>query len=225
MEKIRVLLVDDQILFVESLKTVLETLVKDIEVVGIAHDGWEAINRAEDKRPQIILMDVRMPGMDGVEATRIIHGRFPEIHIIMLTTFDDDVYVEQALYHGAEGYLLKDSLPAELIASIRAIAHGAYLIAPGVAKKLIDRVYETAEITADYEEGGKDLPYWFLSLSKREKEVLSLIVRGFSNQEMSEKLFLARQTVKNYVSTIYSKLCAKDRTEIKQMVAKARLRL
>ena len=141
MDFIKVLLVDDQILFVESLKTVLETRTKDIKVIEIAHDGWEAVQKVEKEHPHIVLMDVRMPKMDGVEATSIIKKKFPETHVMMLTTFDDDEFVHDALYHGAVGYLLKDIPPDELITAIRAVNEGSVLISQTVAAKIVQQFY------------------------------------------------------------------------------------
>ncbi len=221
MERIDVLLVDDQILFVESFKTILEIFSKDINVIGIAHNGWEAIKLAEKLNPHIILMDVRMPGMDGVEATRIIHDKYPDMRIMMLTTFDDDVYVQEALNNGAVGYLLKDTLPKDVILSIHALAHGTYQISHNIAAKLINKAYQFSKNTAN----SKNLPFWYRSISKREKEVLSLIVMDYNNQEIAEKLFIAEQTVKNHVSMIYSKLDANDRTHIKNIVADSNISL
>ena len=137
MSRIRVLLADDQVLFVESLRTVLETRAEDFEVVGVAFNGREALQLVMEKHPDIILMDVRMPEMDGVEATKIIHETYPDIHVLMLTTFDDDEYVVEALNHGAAGYMLKDIPPADLIVSLRAVCKGSIIISPQVANKLL----------------------------------------------------------------------------------------
>ena len=133
----RVLLVDDQELFVRNLQIVLESRAGDIEVVGIARDGREALQRVRESKPDIVLMDVRMPVMDGVEATRLIHDRHPAIRVVMLTTFDDDEYVYHALEYGAVGYLLKSIPPDELFACIRAVAGGATLMSSTVKEKLV----------------------------------------------------------------------------------------
>jgi DNA-binding NarL/FixJ family response regulator len=215
MEKIRVLLADDQVLFVQSLKTVLDLQTDDIEVVGIAGNGREAVEAAESTRPHVVLMDVRMPGMDGVEAARIIHQKHAEIQIIMLTTFDDDNYVYKALSNGAAGYLLKDIPPSELIASIRAIREGPVLISPSVAAKLADHAlsFKHAFVVPE----GADEAHVrerLETLSRREREVFRLIAEGFDNREISEKLFIAEQTVKNHVSAIYSKFNVRDRVHM-----------
>jgi DNA-binding NarL/FixJ family response regulator len=138
--RIKLLLADDQRLFADNLKLMLETLTEDIKVAGIASDGEEAIRLAESTGPDLVLMDVRMPGMDGVEATKILHQKYPEIKIVMLTTFLDDTYVEDALKYGAYGYILKSIRSEDLIASLRAIFRGAVLFSPDILKKLVLRL-------------------------------------------------------------------------------------
>ncbi|MGO9309689.1 MAG: response regulator [Spirochaetia bacterium] len=215
MTKVRVLLVDDQVLFVESLRTVLDTRAPDFEVVGVAMSGREAIRMVMDSQPDIILMDVRMPDMDGVEATKIIHEAYPRIHVLMLTTFDDDAYVVEALNHGAAGYVLKDMPPQELIVSLRAVCSGSIIISPQVANKLL-RIRE-AEGKPD-EGGVSRLPpaaesSFLRFLSKREIEILRLIGKGADNALIARKLSIAEQTVKNHVSVIYSKLHVHNRMQ------------
>ena len=215
MSKIRVLLADDQVLFVESLRTVLETRAEDFEVVGVAGSGREAIQLVMEKHPDIILMDVRMPEMDGVEATKIIHETYPDIHVLMLTTFDDDEYVVEALNHGAAGYMLKDIPPADLIVSLRAVCRGSIIISPQVANKLL-RIRE-GEAKAD--EGAEPRPRpvsegsFLRYLSRREIEILRLIGTGADNAHIARKLSIAEQTVKNHVSVIYSKLHVHNRMQ------------
>ncbi|MBA7589692.1 Transcriptional regulatory protein LnrK [subsurface metagenome] len=223
MDTIKVLLVDDQILFVESLKTVLETRTKDIKVIGIAHDGREAVQKVEKEHPHIVLMDVRMPNMDGVEATRVIKNKFPETHVMMLTTFDDDDFVHDALYHGAVGYLLKDIPPDELITAMRAVNEGAVLISQTVAAKLVQQFYRPGKRKGDHSKNITQTPPWLSSLSKREKEVLSLLSRGLNNKEIAEHMFIAEQTVKNHVSIIYSKIGVQERIKAMKMGIEANL--
>ncbi|MBN1409856.1 MAG: response regulator transcription factor [Spirochaetales bacterium] len=201
MDKIRILLADDQTLFVESLKTVLEIRAGDIEVAGIARNGEEAVAMALELKPDVILMDVRMPVMDGVMATKEIHGRQPETHIIMLTTFNDDEYVLNALHYGAAGYLLKDIPPGDVISAIRAVNEGHVLIAQHVAAKLVDHAYGLKKPEPEGGTGDK-----LKSLTEREKTILKLISEGHNNSEIAARLYLAEQTVKNYVSVLYSKL-------------------
>jgi len=214
MKKIRVLLVDDQVLFVESLRTVLETRAADFEVVGVALSGREAIRLVVERHPDIILMDVRMPDMDGVEATRIIHEAYPDIHVLMLTTFDDDVYVVEALNHGAAGYMLKDIPPEDLIVSLRAVCSGSIIISPQVANKLLrnresEPPAEEGVVTPPPASGESFLRY----LSRREIEILRLIGQGADNVLIAKKLSIAEQTVKNHVSVIYSKLHVHNRMQ------------
>ncbi|HTX73755.1 MAG TPA: response regulator transcription factor, partial [Rectinemataceae bacterium] len=193
MSRIRVLLVDDQALFVESLRTVIERSASDIEVVGVARNGAEAVALLTGQPCDLVVMDVRMPVMDGVEATRRIRELRPDARIMMLTTFEDDEYVKEALEHGAVGYILKDIAPAELIASIRVVAGGAFLIAPSVARSLIRRAYLKPEFSPTPE------PEWLRQLSRREREILGHLVEGRTNKEIAAELCIAEQTVRNHI--------------------------
>lgn len=213
--KLRILLVDDQVLFAESLKTVLELKSNDIQVVGIATGGEEAVALTEKEEPHIILMDVRMPGMDGVQATKIIHEAHPNIIIMMLTTFDDDEYIYEAFNYGATGYLLKDIPINELITSLRAVKEGAVLISPRVATKLVKNapiIQKNLEGTAE-----SSPPPWLDSLGKREREILVYIAKGYDNPHIAAELFITEQTVKNYVSGIYVKLGEHNRMKVMQI--------
>lgn len=222
MKKIKVLLVDDQVLFVESLRMVLEKMANDIAVVGVAQNGREAVELASSLQPNVILMDVRMPEMNGVESARIISERFSEIRIIMLTTFDDDEYIIEALKYGASGYLLKNVPPEDLIAAIRAVFEGNVLMAPKVASKLVEKLVNTTE-----DKPSVDItlnsPDWLDQLSNREKEILSLIAQGYDNREIAKRLYIGEQTVRNYVSIIYCKMGVKDRVLVAKMASKAGL--
>ena len=222
MKKIKVLLVDDQTLFRESLRSVLETRAEDIEVVGVAANGNEALELLLPDLPDVVLMDIRMPEMNGVECTRIIKERYPEIRVLMLTTFDDDEYVVEALHIGAAGYLLKDVPPAELISAIRAVYEGGVLIAPQVATKLVERLRHPEESSADTRNKPPG-PDWHRQLSVREREILQLIARGYDNKEIAKKLFIGEQTVKNYVSIIYYKLGTHDRVQVARMATEVGL--
>ncbi len=213
MAVIEVLLVDDQVLFVESLKTVMDTRAQDIRVCGVARTGKEAIESVIRHQPDVILMDVRMPVMDGVEATRIIHSSYPDISIMMLTTFDDDEYVVEALNHGAVGYLLKDIPPDELISAVRAMYDGAIIISPQVANKLL----RAREAAAPGPAGAPAESGLLKFLSRREIEVLRLIGDGHDNGRIARKLGIAEQTVKNHVSIIYSKLNMHDRIQVMRL--------
>lgn len=214
-EQITLLLVDDQQLFVENLQIVIESRNEDMKVLGIAFDGGEAVSKAESLEPSIILMDVRMPRMDGVEATRIIHQRQPEIRIVMLTTFEDDDYVYQALRHGAVGYLLKNIPPTELFSSIRAVRDGAVLVSPSVANKLLR--LDVREEPASSHEKMQELKMRMESLTPKESEILRLISLAHDNREIAKKLFIAEQTAKNHISVIYSKLGVTKRMQLMKL--------
>ena len=208
---IRILLVDDQPLFVQSLKMSLEGYVDDFQVIGIAKNGTSAIEMALDSVPDVILMDVHLPDINGVEATREILKKKPSIKVVMLSTYDEDEYVREALRIGSAGYLLKDISPTELIAAIRALQSGLVQISPKIAAKLINTMYngtspKIPEVSGRFE--------WFDTLTSREKEIFGLIATGYDNQQIADRLLLAEQTVRNNISSIYSKLEVKDRFEI-----------
>ncbi len=210
--KIRILLVDDQKLFVESLKRVLEGLSPEIEVTGIAYNGCEAIEKVHENPPDIILMDVRMPEMNGVEATEQLLAEFPEIKIIVLTTYDDDEYVHAALSHGAVGYLLKDLSPQNLVTSIKAVSEGSVLVSPDIASKLAFSASQTKP--AGTREGTARPPEWVYTLSKREREVAKYIIEGLDNGEIADVMYISEQTVRNHVSVIYSKMGESNRYKL-----------
>ncbi|MDC7224006.1 MAG: response regulator transcription factor [Spirochaetales bacterium] len=203
--KIRLLLADDQKLFVENLKVILELSDPDFQVISTAFNGQDAVEAVERDRPDIILMDVRMPGMDGVEAAGIIHEKYPTVKIMMLTTFDDDHYVHRALSSGASGYILKNTSSPNLIQAIRALDMGQALITPSLIAKLLSP-REEGEMFCE----GKSV-YDLDRLSHRERDVLFMLSRGYDNREIADRLFIAVQTVKNHVSHIYDKLHIHDR--------------
>jgi DNA-binding NarL/FixJ family response regulator len=211
-EVIRLVLADDQVLFVESLKRVLEMVDPRIVVAGIAHDGNEAIAIVEREKPDVVLLDVRMPGMDGVEAVRIIHSRFESIRVIMLTTFDNDEYVLEALARGAVGYLLKDIEPEKLAHSIRAVFSGSVLMNEAVASRFITKV--ASGTPSSMEEKRDRYPEWYEQLSSREREVLRYILKGWDNQEIADVMCIAEQTLRNHISVIYSKIGEHNRIKI-----------
>ena len=219
MEKIRLLIVDDQVLFLESLSTFLRNYAEDIEVVGLARNGREAVEKAAALHPDIVLMDVHMPVMDGVEATGRLLESQPGVRILILSTYDEDEYVRKALKLGAAGYLLKDISPTELIASIRALKGGAVQISPQIVAKLMKSVI--SEEPSPVREIAERLE-WFKSLTPREREVFTLIATGYDNAQIAEELHMAEHTVRNHVSTIYSKLGVQDRFQIIQLANKIR---
>jgi DNA-binding NarL/FixJ family response regulator len=218
MNIIKTVLVDDQILFVENLKIVLEHRSEDIKVIGIAKDGKEAVSLIKKLCPDIVLMDVRMPKMDGVEAARILSESDSETKILMLTTFKDDEYVLKALQYGAVGYLLKNIPPNELIASIRLANEGTILISPSVISAFMksDTMQEVGQDESI--QANKEILDLYKTISKREKEVLKLITKAFDNREIAERLFLSEQTVKNYIYIIYSKLDIHDRVHVMKLI-------
>ncbi len=222
MSKIKVVIVDDQKLFAGSLKIVLEGYAKEeIEVVGVAANGKESLEMVERTKPDIVLMDVRMPLMDGVEATKIIVQKHPKTRVIILTTFDDDEYVIHGLKNGAIGYLLKSIEPEDLIASVKTVhSSGQLMVSPTVAAKLISHTnlgevdYGTSPVP---ENERAKLRMSFPNLRRREVEILCLMRRNLDNHEIAEKLFIADQTVKNYISRIYDKLDVPGRSHAIQL--------
>jgi len=204
----RILIVDDQVLFAESLKTVLEMAGEGYKICGLAENGREAVDAVDDLKPDLVLMDVRMPVMDGVAATRILKAKYPSLKILMLTTFEDDEYVREALRYGVSGYLLKSIPTAELLASLRAALSGALQLDPRVVAALVGQAKEGAP---------EALPRWFDELTRKERQVLGLMVGGFHNDEIAERVCMAPQTVRNYISRIYDKLGTSDRVAAVRM--------
>jgi len=208
---IQVLLVEDQEIFRRGLKTLLNTQL-DLQVVGEANNGKDAIKKLETLRaiaqlPDMVLMDVRMPIMDGIEATRLIGQQFPDIKILMLSTFNDAFYVAKALRFGAKGYLLKDTPAEELAKAIRAIHHGYTQFGPGILEEAI------ASMSTTEPEQPKEPPAELLELTAREREILRLIASGASNREIAQALFLSEGTVRNHISQILSQLNVCSRTQ------------
>jgi DNA-binding NarL/FixJ family response regulator len=208
MSKIRVLLVDDQELFVKSLKRVIEADTEDIEVVGIAVNGADAVSAVGTLKPDLVLMDVRMPVMDGVEAAKSIRKLEPETLVLMLTTFEDDEYVLKAVEYGACGYLLKDIDPSRLIIAIRAVVGGACIFDQKVLPKIVKGG------SGDGQAVRKKQDHLLERLTFREREILALIEEGRSNEEIGNILHLGIQTVRNYTSLIYSKTGIHNRLRI-----------
>jgi DNA-binding NarL/FixJ family response regulator len=211
MKSVRILIVDDQQLFAASLQTVLENLDSDFNVVGLAENGEIALAMVDELQPTLVLMDVRMPKLDGVEATRQLHFRHPELPILMLTTFEDEEYVRAALQYGASGYLLKNIPPAKLVSSIHAVLDGTVSIDPRVLPSLIQP--RPAPATSDQVASHTENVSWPDSLNRKEKQILGLMVQGYNNKEIASSLFIAEQTVRNYVSRLYEKLEVSDRVK------------
>lgn len=201
---IRLLICDDQAIVCEGLRAIL-TPIPQIEVVGIASDGADAIARVQMDQPDLVLMDLKMPKMNGIQATRIIREQFPNIRVMVLTTYDTDEWVIDAIRNGASGYLLKDTPQEELVRAIIDTAGGLSHIDPHVAGKLLDHIsHQPGPVYPDQK--------LISQLSDREREVLRLLATGLSNAEIAESLFLSDGTVKNYVSALFSKLGVADRT-------------
>lgn len=205
-EKIRILLVDDQRLMREGLRILLE-MEPGLQITGEAEDGEAALTAYAELRPDVVLMDIRMPGMDGVEAIWRLREQWPEARVIILTTFDDDEYIFEGLRAGALGYLLKDVSGGELAHAVRTVAAGGALIQPSVARKV---VAEFARVVPPAREGDAGLAE---PLSEREGEILRLLAAGLTNAQIAARLHLAEGTVKNYVSNILDKLGVRDRTQ------------
>lgn len=203
---IRVLIVDDQALIRSGLRMILEA-EPGITVIGEAGDGREAVETARRIRPDVILMDIRMPVMDGIEATRRLvgSGLDPEPRVLILTTFDLDEYVYAAIRAGASGFLLKDAPPDDLIHAIRVVARGEALLAPTVTRRLIEELSSRPELDA--------APDGMDELTERELEVLRSLAAGYSNAEIADALFVSEATVKTHISHILTKLQIRDRVQ------------
>jgi DNA-binding NarL/FixJ family response regulator len=207
---IRLLLVDDQDIVRRGLKALLK-LEPDLEVVGEAEDGQRAIAQVQTLQPDVVLMDVRMPEVDGVAATQAICAQFPTVKVLVLTTFDDQEYVTRALQAGASGYLLKDTPLEELAQAIRFVQRGYTHIGPGLAQKAIVQSppSQSSPILA--------------SLTPREREIVQLIVQGASNREIAQTLFISEKTVRNHITSILGRLDLRDRTQLAILVCKTPL--
>jgi DNA-binding NarL/FixJ family response regulator len=200
---IRVLIADDQALMRTGFRMILDAQ-DDIEVVGEAIDGADAIRQFESLEPDVVVVDVRMPTMDGIEATRRLSALERPARVLILTTFDLDDYVYEALRAGASGFLLKDRPPEELVAAVRVIAAGEALLAPSVTRRLIEEFARRAPATK---------PAELDQLTEREREVLVLMARGLSNAEIAKALFVAETTVKTHVGRVLHKLGLRDRAQ------------
>ncbi len=199
----KVIICDDQSIVREGLAMLLK-LETDIQIAGIAEDGAMAVEMVEKEKPDMVLMDLKMPIMNGVEATRQIRARFPEIKVLVLTTYDDDQWVFDAIKAGASGYLLKDTPREELVKAVKGTGTGKTFVDPAIAGKVLEQVsshqtYASTQITS--------------KLTDREIEILRLVAKGLSNIDIAERLFLSEGTVRNHVSSILTKLGVTDRTQ------------
>ena len=222
--RIRILIAEDQAL-VRRGTTVLLSMEPDMQVVGQACDGIEAVALAKDLRPDVVLMDLHMPRLGGVAATREITRMLPGTQVLVLTTLNDDETVFEAVRAGAHGYLLKDVTEQELLDTIRALRRGESRLTPQIARKVMDQFRRLAA-SSEYAPGAQDTPQKQQSatetLSDKEEKILRLITDGMSNRQIAAALFLAEGTVKNYVSRIMEKLHANTRTALAVMSAKQR---
>jgi DNA-binding NarL/FixJ family response regulator len=200
-EDITVLLVDDQDLFREGVKVIVDAQ-EGMSVVGSAGDGFEAVRLVDELLPDVVLMDIRMPELDGLQATRRIIAQVPRCRVLMLTTFDLDRYVYAALAAGASGFLLKDVTPEHLVSAVRLVTTGDALLAPSITRRLVERFAQPATVPCDLS-----------ALTPRELDVLRRMARGRSNAELAQELLLSEATVKTHVARIFAKLDLRDRAQ------------
>lgn len=207
-QPIRLLLADDQEMVRVGFRMVLDAQ-PDMTVVGEAGDGAQAVQMAGELHPDVVLMDIRMPRMDGLEATRVIIDAEPSTRVLVLTTFDLDEYVHSALRAGAAGFLLKDAGPSELLAGIRAVSSGDAVVAPSATRRLLERF-----LPHNGEAAAPTDPKLIDALSDREREVLTCVGQGLTNAEIAGKLFLAETTVKTHIGHVLTKLGLRDRVQM-----------
>ncbi|MGE5422746.1 MAG: response regulator [Ignavibacteriales bacterium] len=215
MKKIRILIADDQPIVCEGLKVILQ-LEKDFEVVGVCSNGQEALESCRVFRPDIVLMDARMPVVDGVAAAQEISRLFPESRVLMLTTFNERQLVLNSIQAGISGFLLKDMQPEDLYRAIREVQAGGAVLHPEVTRIVMERAIHNSAEAPDGERYGDKLD----QLTSREREVLRLIGRGLSNAEIAAELFITEGTVKNHVSSLLAKCQVRDRTQLALLAQK-----
>lgn len=206
---IKILIADDQELIRQSLKIIFSGY-SDLEVVGCAENGFDVLEKLKTQRPDIILMDIRMPEMDGVYCTKLVKEKYPNIKIIILTTFDDDEFVFSALKYGASGYLLKGVGTDELYAAIKTVENGGAMINPGIASKVFSYFSQMAKTNYAIKVNDKNVS----DLNESELKIIQQVGFGLSNKEIASTLFLSEGTVRNYLSSILSKLDLRDRTQL-----------
>jgi DNA-binding NarL/FixJ family response regulator len=218
MSQIRLMIADDHKLFREGLKALL-AVTEDIEIVGEAGDGDTAVKKCKELGPTIILMDINMPGLTGIQATTQILDELPQTCIIMLTMLEDDASVFNAMRAGARGYLLKGADPNEVLSVIRAVADGQALFGPAIASRVLGYFKELGSRSSS-----KQVEMPFPELTERELEILRLISQGLNNSEIAQKLFLSPKTVRNHITNIFSKLQVADRAQAIVRAREARLK-
>ena len=203
---IRIIIVDDQMLIREGLMTILD-LEDDLEIVALARDGEEGCKLTDEHKPDIVLMDIQMPNMDGLTALKYIKSKYPTIHVLILSTFLDENYIVEAMSRGASGYLLKDIDSDKMIESIRDMMKGQLILPASVASKIVNRLLEDSRLIHNLN--------WHesLNLTDREKEIALLLSQGYGNKEIESTLYISSGTVRNYISAIYQKLEVVNRNE------------
>jgi DNA-binding NarL/FixJ family response regulator len=203
---IRIIIVDDQMLIREGLMTILD-LEDDLEIVALARDGEEGCKLTDEHKPDIVLMDIQMPNMDGLTALKYIKSKYPTIHVLILSTFLDENYIVEAMSRGASGYLLKDIDSDKMIESIRDMMKGQLILPASVASKIVNRLLEDSRLIHNLN--------WHesLNLTDREKEIALLLSQGYGNKEIESTLYISSGTVRNYISAIYQKLEVVNRSE------------
>lgn len=215
---LNIMIADDQYLFLESLKAVIENLDSQMKVVSTVLNGKEAIEKLKIIPVDCILLDVRMPIMDGVTASKIIHEKWPDITIIILTTFEDEEYVTDAIENGASGYLLKNISPQMLISGIRMVCNGSMLLAPDIAASLIQLLHKNK--TAGELISGQKIPDWYYDLTAKERLIIKHILLNKTNSEIAKDIHVGPQTIRNYISSLYNKLDVSNRHLLIEKAAK-----
>jgi DNA-binding NarL/FixJ family response regulator len=208
---IHIMIADDQTLMRDALQTIV-SLEKDMLVVGLAKDGIQALELVRELRPTLILMDIQMPGMDGIECTKQIKQLYPDTVILILTTFSDDDYIVEGLASGAAGFLLKDMPGERLVQAIRDAVSGQFMLPSVIAGKLAARLSRVSQTTQVRMDPAKRRGEGALSFTMREKSIIHLLLEGKTNRQMADLLLMSEGTVKNYVSSIYAKIGTNDRT-------------
>ncbi len=217
MRRAKVLIVDDQKLFATSLEGILRNIgAEQIGEIAVCFSGEEAVKRVDTFLPDLVLMDIFMPGLGGLQALKVVREKHPAIKVVMLTTFSYDTYVKEAVANGACGYILKDSTPAEVLEAVLSALKGGTVFSRAAVDALAGRARK-------FNPQKSAIPDWFGLLSEKEKKILLLISKGMSNDEIAETLFLGRHTVRNYISAIYDKMNAKDRFEAMRMAIEAQI--
>lgn len=209
---IRVMIVDDQEIVREGLKMIL-SLHEDIDIIGEASNGQELLKLVESEMPEVVLMDIRMPVMNGIETTKIMKEKYPNVKIIILTTFNEDEYIFQGLKNGADSYILKDSGSKEILTAIKSVTQGEMLLNPKVTAKVVNAL-NSIKPASESKDDNNEKKKLLETLTPRELEVAKHVLEGKSNKEIAQELFVTEGTVKNYVSKVLEKLELKSRTEL-----------